>query len=93
MKNERNSKRRTTDYKTNTQTANELKYYQFWTNYWNTRKTGYSFFFSFFFLWSHPVVLFNTIFLFSSVNTTTNLHTQIYYLKRHVSAIMSHSPT
>jgi hypothetical protein len=30
-----------TDYKTNTQIAKELKL-QFWTNYWNTRETGYN---------------------------------------------------
>jgi hypothetical protein len=27
-----------TDYKTNTQIAKD----QFWTNYWNTRETGYN---------------------------------------------------
>jgi len=31
-----------TDYKTNTQTTKELKKHQFWTNYWNTRETGYN---------------------------------------------------
>jgi len=31
-----------TDYKTNTQITKELKKHQFWTNYWNTRETGYN---------------------------------------------------
>jgi hypothetical protein len=31
-----------TDYKTNTQTVKELKKLRFWTNYWNTRETGYN---------------------------------------------------
>ena len=31
-----------TDYKTNTQITEELKINQFWTNYWNTRETGYN---------------------------------------------------
>jgi hypothetical protein len=31
-----------TGYKTNTQIAKQLKKLQFWTNYWNTRETGYN---------------------------------------------------
>jgi hypothetical protein len=31
-----------TDYKTNIQIAEKLKQHQFWTNYWNTRETGYN---------------------------------------------------
>jgi hypothetical protein len=31
-----------TEYKTNTQIAKELKELKFWTNYWNTRETGYN---------------------------------------------------
>ena len=31
-----------TDYKTNTQITKGLKKHQFWTDYWNTRETGYN---------------------------------------------------
>jgi hypothetical protein len=31
-----------TDYKTNAQIVKELKKYQLWTNYWNTREAGYN---------------------------------------------------
>jgi hypothetical protein len=31
-----------TDYKTNTQITKELKITPIWTNYWNTRETGYN---------------------------------------------------
>jgi hypothetical protein len=30
------------DFRTNTQIAKEFKKRQFWTNYWNTRETGYN---------------------------------------------------
>jgi len=31
-----------TDYKTNAQIPKELKITPIWTNYWNTRETGYN---------------------------------------------------
>jgi hypothetical protein len=31
-----------TDYRTNSQIAKELKITPIWTNYWNTRGTGYN---------------------------------------------------